>query len=159
MSPDTKTGYDPRYHNKHESILCGRKIVFGDPEQIAAYKLMNFEAAKEEARGRKRAAGKTKTYRVYVEISGDYSIEVEAVDEVEAKELALEEAIEAINPNDIEVEAYRIKLVEKKKERDITTCSYCGGDGLEINIDLQDVDCEKCHGTGLLEIGGEHGGS
>ena len=109
--PDVKTGVDPRHHNKHENILCGRKIVFGDREQIAAYKQMNRRAAELEERDRKRATGETKTYRVHLDITGGYEIEVEAADEDEAKELALEEAID---PNDIEVGVYRVDVIEEK---------------------------------------------
>ncbi len=91
--------------------LCGRPLVFGDTEQIAEYKKINREAASEEERERERAAGNLKTYTVHIDIEGSCDVEVEAVDEAEAKELALEEIIDL----DEYVECTAYQATEKKR--------------------------------------------
>jgi len=80
------------------NIVCGRKLVFGDKEQIGAIKAENSRQAEELARKEKheeaQKKGKLYTYRVHYTYTDESSIEVKAVDSEDAEEIAWEKMSE-----------------------------------------------------------------
>lgn len=80
------------------NIVCGRKLVFGDKEQIDSIKAENSRQAEELARKEEheeaQKKGKLYTYRVYYTFTDQSSIEVEAVDSKDAEEIAWEKMSE-----------------------------------------------------------------
>jgi|LGVE01.1.fsa_nt_gb hypothetical protein len=81
--------------------VLSKPLRFGDTAQILAVR--TIEAAET------RAANGAKTYRVHVEISGYYIVEVEADSEEEAREEALEDW-----QDKAEVSVYRVQTLGEK---------------------------------------------
>jgi len=66
------------------NYVCGRKLTFGDKEQIAELERRGFYE-------QKRRGDDTRKFEVVFSYSGDVNIEVDAVNEEEAKKLAEKE--------------------------------------------------------------------
>jgi hypothetical protein len=79
--------------------LCGRKLTFGDKEQINTLKEIS--------------EGGEHTYEVTVDFDGSYTTVINAKDEEEAKEIAKEEL--DINDADIEIDRIQVEEIFKNE--------------------------------------------
>ena len=68
-----------------------RPLIFGDPEQIAALKIIEMEIEKKEEYEKKLKEGTIKRYRVNISFSGETEVFVDASSIKEAEEIAQEE--------------------------------------------------------------------
>lgn len=87
------------------NTLLGKPLVFGDVEQIMALKAINRVTANSE--------GKTK-YKVTYEVTGYIEVEVEATNELEAKEFADDDVDIANSLNNLSVDYDSIEEIEEK---------------------------------------------
>jgi len=71
-----------------KNILCGRKLKFGDVEQIEKLKEMRLKSKMEEEREQKRQNGELNTYVVTISATAFQTIEVEALDDIDAENIA-----------------------------------------------------------------------
>lgn len=80
-----------------EDLKSGKvRLEFGNTEQIEVIKNHQRVLAERET---------LKKYRVEISVSGSYTVEVEAHDEDEAKELAMDEGICEVDYDDVSVES------------------------------------------------------
>jgi len=71
-----------------KNILCGRKLKVGDVEQIEKLKEMRLKSKMEEEREEKRQNGELNTYVVTISATAFQTIEVEALDDIDAENIA-----------------------------------------------------------------------
>lgn len=70
------------------SILLGRPLTFGDPEQIAAIKKEQEEITEQEELSGIKIEGKTKNYNVKIYFNAYSIIKIKAINKEQAVEIA-----------------------------------------------------------------------
>ena len=97
-----------------------RPLKFGDPDQIAALKMIEIAIERKEEHENLLQAGIIKRYRVNISFSGETEVYVDAISTQEAEEIAQEEM--DIGNADVDIDfisAHKIKpeVTGVKKER------------------------------------------
>jgi hypothetical protein len=87
-------------NEQEQNQLCGRKLTFGDNQQIDALKKIEAENSEE-----------MKTWDVDIDFSGSYNCTIEAISEQEAIEQAKEEF--DVHSSDIDIEGCFANEIKK----------------------------------------------
>ena len=87
-------------------------LKFGDPEQIAALKIIEMEIERKEEYEKTLKEGTIKRYRVDISFSGETEVFVDAISIQEAKDIAEEEM--DIGDADIEVDSISVYEVNQE---------------------------------------------
>ena len=98
-----------------------RPLRFGDPEQIAALKIIEMEIEKKEEYEKQLKEGTIKRYRVNISFSGETEVFVDASSINEAEEIAHEEM--EIEDADIDLDfifAHEIKPGVKGERKELS---------------------------------------